>query len=187
MKKVLTLLALLALATLAWAQPTVDGTIGADEYANTAAHEDSGTTMAWTIEGDTLYFAMTMPSRGWAGVGFASEITDKKQGFDMYIVTMQDDAPVVLDMYQAATRNAPELDEDEGGSNSILESAAVHADDVWTVEFSRPLDTGEATDVAIVPGNEMIVTGASTVNMDLARRHERSNRGGAFVIEGFVF
>jgi len=100
---------------------------------------------------------------------------------------VQDGVPTMLDMYQAASRNPPKLDEDEGGVNSISEFAGRHDGETWVVEFARPLDTGDSTDVVIVPGAEMILAGASSDVMDLARRHERSNRGGAFVLEGFIF
>ncbi len=179
--------ALFLVASVSLAQPVVDGVIGEGEYVNTRTEEASGAVMSWTIEGDTLYFAATIASRGWAGFGFASAITDRKQGFDQYIATMDGDTPVLLDMYQAATRNAPELDEDEGGTNSILAFAGVHADDVWVIEFSRLLDTGEETDVAIVPGTPMIISGATAPAMDIARRHDRSSQGGAFVLDDFVF
>ena len=76
--------------------------------------------MAWTSGGDVLYFAMTMAARGWAGLGIAAELGDRKQGFDQYVFIVQDGVPTMLDMYQAASRNAPKLDEDEGGVNSIV-------------------------------------------------------------------
>ena len=56
-----------------------------------------------------------------------------------------------------------------------------------TVEFARPLDTDEETDAVIVAGEPMLLTFASATTMDLDRRQERSSRGGAYVIEEFVF
>lgn len=187
MQKLLGTLALALLVSLGMAQPAADGTIGDDEYANSASHEETGAMMYWTVEGDNLHFGMTMDARGWVGIGWASEQENRKAGFDELIFTVQDGEPVALDMYQGGARGAPDLDTDEGGSNSLTEFAGTHEDESWTVEFVRPLDTGEETDVAIVPGEEMIVILASSDVMDMDRAHDRSSRGGAFYLEGFVF
>lgn len=186
MTKYLASIALALLVAFGMAQPAVDGTID-DEYDKNATHEESGAEMHWSVVDDTLYFAATIPSSGWAGIGWAAEQTRNKMGFDQLIFTMQDDAPVVLDMYQDGARGAPALDTAEGGTNSIGEFAANHDGETWTVEFARPLDTGEDTDVAIVPGEEMIFDLAVSDVMDVDRRHDRSSRGGAFYIDPFVF
>jgi len=170
----------------AMAQPTIDGTIADGEYANSLAH-DSGMTMHWTVDGDTLYFAFTMEARGWVGVGWGSEQTNRKAGFDVMIATEQGGELVLLDMFQESARGEPELDSDAGGSNTISEYVVTRAGDLWTVEFSRPLDTGEATDVAIVPGDAMIFIGAFSTVMDVSRAHGRSTQGGAWYIDPFTF
>ncbi len=187
MTKYLTTLALALLVAFGMAQPTLDGAIADGEYANDAMHEDSGTAMYWTVDGDTLYFAMTASASGWLGVGWASEQTRNKMGFDQIIFTVQDGAPVAVDMYQDGARGAPALDSEEGGTDSIAEFAGSHDGETWIVEFARPLDTGEETDVAIVPGDEMILDVAFANVMDLDRPHDRSGRGGAFYIDPFVF
>ncbi|NBC96381.1 MAG: DOMON domain protein [Deinococcus-Thermus bacterium] len=186
MTKYIATLALALLVSFGLAQ-TVDGTIGADEYASSASHEESGAEMHWTVMDDTLYFAMTIDSRGWAGIGWATEQTRNKRGFDQLIFTVQDGEAVALDMYQDGARGAPAMDEAEGGSNSLTEFAGAHEGETWTVEFARPLDTGEDVDVAIMPGEEMIFDLAVADVMDVERRHDRSSRGGAFYIDPFVF
>jgi hypothetical protein len=185
--KYLATLALALLVAFGMAQPAVDGTIADGEYAKSASHEESSTEMHWTVDGETLYFAMTIPAGGWAGIGWNTEMTRNKMGFDQLIFTVQDGEPVALDMYQDSARGAPVLDTDEGDTNSLTEFAGSHDGETWTVEFARPLDTGEATDVAIVPGQEMIFDIATAPVMDVDRRHDRSSRGGAFYIDPFVF
>ncbi len=181
------IVALAALLSLALAQPVADGTIGDGEYANTLVHSESGSTLYWTIEGDQLHMGFTIPARGWAGIGWLKAQTNRKAGGDVLIVTMADGAAVGLDMFQESARGEPVLDTDEGGSNAYVELVAVHANDVWTVEFVRPLATGQDTDVDIVPGESMVFMIAYANVMDPGRAHARSTSGGAYYIEGFKF
>ncbi len=183
--RVFTSLAALALVgAFALAQPAVDGTIGDGEYANTLAHEESGAVLHWTVDGLTLHMAYTLPSDGWAGIGWLGVQTNRKAGADEQIVTMENDAPVVLDYFQTGARGEPARDTEEGGTNSFTESIANHADGVWTVEFTRPLATGEETDVDIVPGVPMNLLIAHSAVMDVTRQHPRDAR---WYIEGFTF
>jgi hypothetical protein len=179
-------LALALVGTVALAQPAIDGAIADGEYANTLEH-DSGAVLYWTVDGDTLYMGYTMAASGWSGVGWLTEQTNRKAGGDVLMFAIVDGDAVAYDAYQESARGEPVLDEAEGGTNSLTAFAAVHEGDVWTVEFSRHLVTGEATDVDIVVGEPMIFMLAHGNTMDIERAHDRSNRGGAFYIEDFVF
>jgi hypothetical protein len=170
----------LAFAAVAFAQPVVDAVIGVDEYANTLVHAESGAVVHWTIADDTLHMAFTMTAGGWAGIGWLAEQTNRKSGADMLIVTIQDGAPVILDMFQVSARGEPAADEASGGTNSVTEFAASHEGGVWTVEFVRPLATGEDADVDVVPGEAMTLLIAFSNVMDPSRAHARSTSGGAF-------
>ncbi len=169
------------------AQPAIDGSIADGEYANTVIHDDSGMVVHWTIDGDMLYMGFTLEARGWVGIGWGAEQTNRKAGFDVLIATEQDGEFVLLDMFQESARGEPVLDSEEGGSNTVVDFAVTHEGDLWTVEFSRPLDTGEDTDVAITPGTPMIFMGAYANVMDPSRAHGRSTQGGAWYIMDFVF
>jgi len=186
-KLLIATLALALVGAVAVAQPVVDGVINDGEYANTLTHAESDAVLHWTVEGDNLHMAFTMPARGWAGIGWLTEKTNRKAGGDVLIVTVQDGAPVILDMFQESARGEPVLDTDEGGSNSYTEFAASHENDVWTVEFVRPLATGQDTDVDIVPGKSYVFMLAYATVMDPGRAHARSTAGGAFYIEDFKF
>ena len=187
-KRILTFTAALAMfGAVALAQPVVDGVINDGEYANVVEHAESNSVYYWTVDGDNLHMAFTMPARGWSGIGWGTEITNRKAGFDVLMFAIVDGAAVAYDGFQESARGEPVLDEDEGGSNSIVEFAAVHEGDVWTVEFVRPLATGQETDVDIVPGTPMVFMLGHGNVMDIGRAHDRSSRGGAFYIEDFTF
>lgn len=188
MKKILiTLITLSLLGTLAFAQPVADGTIGEDEYAKTLVHDATGARLFWTIEGDNLHMGFIMDAKGWVGVGWLSTKENRKEGADILIVTEKDGALVHLDMYQDNPRGEPKLDTEMGGSDSYLEVAISRNGETWTVEFVRPLVTGQATDVDIDEGEEMVFMVAFATVMDPGRAHARSTAGGAYYIEKFVF
>lgn len=174
----------LALGVVGAQAPKADGKITGGEYAKTFKHEKSGITLYWSIVGDTLYLALEGKSKGWIGIGFLAEKTDKKAGADEYIFYMEGGKLVALDMYQTKRTGAPVADEKEGGKNSILAAAATYENESWVVEFSRKLKTGEATDVEIVPGKKIIVMLAYAGKMDPKEEHKRTER---WYLEGFAF
>jgi hypothetical protein len=175
-----TTLALALAGAAAFAQPVLDGAIAEGEYANTVAHAESGSNLYWTIEGETLHMGFTLPSAGWAGIGWLPEMTNRKAGGEILIVTMVDGAVQVLDMFQESARGEPEMDTQNDFANAV----AVHDGAVWTVEFSRPLVTGDPMDVDVVPGTPMVFMLANSNVMDPSRAHPRDGR---WYIEGFVF
>ena len=188
MKKILTAALVFALfGAVALAQPVIDGAIGDGEYANSFVDDPTGAVLHWTVDGDDIHLAFTFPARGWAGIGWLTEKTNRKAGGDILIVTMRDGAPVLLDMFQESARGEPVMDEAEGGSNSYTAFAATFANDVWTVEATRPLATGQDTDVDIVPGEPLILMFAYANVMDVSRAHARSTSGGAHYVEPFTF
>lgn len=182
-KKVLWLL-VLALGTALAQAPRVDGRIASGEYAKRFEHARSGITLHWSVVGDTLYLALEGESRGWIGIGFLAERSDRKKGADEYIFYMEGGRLVALDMYQTKRTGAPAMDEEEGGKNSILSAAATYEGGRWTVEFSRKLRTGEPTDVDIIPGRRMIVMLAYAGKMDPKEEHRRTER---WYLENFTF
>ena len=187
MKKSFILLAILLLVSFGAAQPTVDGVVADGEYAGSITQEDSGAVVSWTLEGDTLYLAIQADSEGWIGFGFAAAADNRKAGFDQYIFAIEDGALVGYDMYQDRARGEPTMDEEDGGTNNIAELAGSHDGTAWTIEFSRPADTGEATDTAVTSGMSAVGAIAFGDTMDHTRDHDRSSRGGAYYIEGIVF
>lgn len=174
----------LALGLVLAQAPKVDGKIAPGEYAKSFKHDKSGITLYWSVVGDTLYLALEGESKGWVGVGFLAEKTDKKKGGDQYLFYMDGGKLVALDMYQTKRTGAPVADEKEGGKNSILASAATYEGGKWTVEFSRKLKTGEATDVEIAPGKKLILMLAVAGKMDPKEEHKKTER---WYVEDFAF
>lgn len=184
MRRTLVWLLVLALGAALAQAPKVDGKIGSNEYAKSFKHEKSGITLYWSVVGDTLYLALEGESKGWIGIGFLAEKTDKKKGADQYLFYMEGGKLVALDMHQVKRTGAPSPDEKEGGKNSILASAATYEGGKWTVEFSRKLKTGEPTDVDIAPGKTLILLLAHADKMDPKEEHKKTAR---WYVEDFAF
>lgn len=177
------LMALVLGAALAQA-PKLDGKIASGEYAKSYKHDRSGITLYWSVVGDTLYLALEGESKGWIGVGFLAEKSDKKKGGDQYLFYMEGGKLVALDMYQTKRTGAPVTDDKEGGKNSILAATATHEGGKWVVEFSRKLRTGEPTDVDIAPGKKLVVMMAYADKMDPKEEHKKTER---WYLEDFAF
>ncbi|MCA9835934.1 MAG: hypothetical protein KC422_03430 [Trueperaceae bacterium] len=183
MKKGFVLLIVLFMAA-AMAQPSVDGVINDGEYDSSYTHEDSGSVISWTIAGDTIYIGLSTENDGWVGLGLLQEKVEKKQGADQYLFVMDGGSLTALDMTQVDPKDSPAMDDEQGGSQSILESAATLDGEVWTVEFSRKLDTGEATDMLITPGETFTLLLAKGKEMDKEEEHRKNRR---WELEDFAF
>jgi hypothetical protein len=183
MPKVFGLILALVFA-FAFAQPTIDGAINADEYENSFTHDDSSTTLHWTIVDDVIYMGIEADSRGWLGFGWMHTQENRKLGADQLIFIYENDEGTVLDMFQDTARREPSPDEDLGGSNSIEDYAITRDGTSWVIEFSRPLDTEQETDVDIVPGEPMILLIAHATTMNIGREHARNSR---WYVEDFEF
>ncbi|MBI4279030.1 MAG: DOMON domain protein [Armatimonadetes bacterium] len=183
------LLAVLALAAgslpvPAQSRPAIDGKIGANEYSRSYKLDGCGTVLVWTIVGDTIYFGIQAESDGWFGIGFLAEKTKEKQGADQYIFTAEDGKPSGLDLWQKTPSKRPAPDEEEGGKNSILQSARVRDGNKVVVEWARKLNTGEKTDVEITPGKKLHLLFAAGPSEDWKKEHKKSRR---WDHEGFAF
>ncbi|MCX7782991.1 MAG: DOMON domain-containing protein [Meiothermus sp.] len=183
--RVLVALALVACGlALAQRAPTIDGRVAAGEYAKTLKHDKSGMTISWSIVGDTIYIALQVDSPGWIGIAMLAEKDDKKKGADSYLFTMDGGKFTAMDMIQVKRTGKPADDTEEGGKNSILQSAGTYAGKTWTVEFSRKLKTGEATDMDIAAGQKFILMIAEGPEMAIKEEHKKSDR---WYIENFNF
>lgn len=131
--------------------PTIDGKISAGEYANTFQHAASGITLNWSIVGNTIYFGIESPSKGWTGIGF-NPSGNRKEGADMYQWFIDKGKLSIRDAVMTKSKGFPRTDTDEGGRNDILASAGTETPAGTIVEFSRKLDTGDTTDQPIQVG-----------------------------------
>ena len=165
MRRILTLSALAALASLAlvWGGvaheqvPAVDGIVSDGEYANHYTNKDLNMKVHWTVdtEESVIYIALEAPTKGWVGIGFDFKAPDKKSMSMDWIIGAfhdKDGETDTLDAFQARSGEPAQADTFLGGKDDITEKAAVQTEKETTFEFARPLDTGDKFDVTLKPG-----------------------------------
>lgn len=131
-----------------------DGVIGGDEYTDTA---DFGRVrLWWRHDGEFLYFAMEGDTQGWVSVGI--EPTRAMKDADFLFGFVEGGEAKLWDAFGVGATGPTHPPDDEiGGANHILEFAGVETDNMTRFELKRLLDTGDAYDKALVPGNSYAI------------------------------
>ncbi len=126
-----------------------DGVILENEY--TYQEDFSGLRLWWTNDATYLYFAVEGDTSGWVAVGFDPE--RRMQGANFLFGYISEDGISLWDAYGTAPTgpNHPP-DEDLGGTVDIITSAGVEENGVTRFEIQIPLDSGDAYDKVLEPG-----------------------------------
>lgn len=130
----------------AWA---ADGVIMAGEY--TYQEDFSGLRFWWTNDATYLYFAFEGDTSGWVAVGFDPE--SRMQGANFLFGYVLGNEVKLWDAYGTAPTgpNHPP-DEDLGGTVDIVSYAGVEEEGITRFEIQIPLDSGDAYDKTLEPG-----------------------------------
>ncbi len=137
--------------------------------------EVAGMTVSWTVMGDMIRFQMAAPTRGWVSIGF--DPSRQMADADMIIGYIEDGEVFIRDDYgTGAVRHGADVD--NGGESNIVDAAGFENSGVTTIQFSIPLDSGDALDKVLVPGgtHRMIVAYGPDRADDFGTYH--SSRGG---------
>ncbi len=150
-----------------------DGQISEDEYSGQLAF--GRVTLYWGNDAHYLYLAAEAETEGWLGVGVDPE--DRMQGADYIIATFDGEAQIWDAYGQAPTGATHPPDTELGGTMDILEWAAVQDGPLFRFEALRPLDSGDAFDKALAPGQtyDVLVAVGSSVAFDAP--HVYSSQG----------
>ncbi len=127
-----------------------DGVISEGEYTDAA---DFGRIrLWWRHDGEFLYFAMEGDTQGWVSVGI--EPTRAMKDADYFFGFVVNGEAKLWDAFGVGTTGPTHPpDEEIGGANHILEFAGVETGNMTRFELKRQLDTGDAYDKALAPGN----------------------------------
>jgi len=134
-----------------WASPVVDGVATIDEYAYVYQDEAIGMTLRWEAVDDVMYMCMEAPGTGWLAVSFVP--MDGAIYADTIIGYVNGDDQITYLSDQAAPNDShfSHLDDTElGGEVSFISVSGREEEGRTIIEFSRLLDTGEDTDVALM-------------------------------------
>ena len=109
----------------------------------------NGFVFRWKVQGDSLDFTIEAPTTGWVAVGFKPRFMMWEADFAIgYIedgeVFISDDFGVSNVSHQADTR--------QGGSNDIIILGGRELGTTTSIQLRRPLDSKDAYDQALTPG-----------------------------------
>ena len=121
-----------------------DGIIVPDEYGFSYMDQSTGMTVHWEHDGTIFRVGLVSPGSGWVSMGFGPRNVGM-DGADMILAyTDEENSAVIVDEVGVGHNHLP--DTERGGSDDILEGAVSQLGNVTAVEFSIPLDSGDALD-----------------------------------------
>jgi len=177
--KSLTALILFALIGSAAYAVEVDGALAPNEYAREISLDKGNFRILWRIVEDRLYMAIDAKAAGWVSVGF--EPTSVMANSDMIFgILGKDGALQAVDAWSTGTFGPHPPDASQGGSDSLLASAARRSGDRVVFEFSRLLATGDKFDRTIPAAGKFKVIWAYSSSLQFTARH---SRGGSVILE----
>lgn len=145
-----------------------DGVIADDEYAHQVTIGQ--VTLYWSNDAVYLYLAAEAQTSGWLGVGLDPQ--NQMQGADFIIAAAEGDALAVYDAFgQAPVGATHPQDATIGGSDDLIASAVLRQDGWMRFEVQKPLDSGDAYDRALQPGNTYSVIVATGTDTQFNSRH----------------
>ncbi len=111
-------------------------------------------TFAWQVRDDSLDVRISAPTTGWVAIGF--EPTRAMKDADMRFGFVADGSAEVGDHFGVSAINH-RFDTDLGGTRDVSNVGGSEEGGRTTLTFTMPLDSGDEYDVALSPGQEVIV------------------------------
>jgi hypothetical protein len=112
------------------------------------------TVFQWKLSGDTLEGIMAAPANGWVSVGFNP--TEMMKDANYVIGYVEDGTAAIRDDY--GTRlTSHAADTAEGGTSDVTLVSGVEENGWTIIRFTIPLDSGDALDGAITPGETTVI------------------------------
>jgi len=127
---------------------SIDGTITVDEYRHSA--EIAGVEVHWANDATYLRIGLVAPGTGYVSIGFGS--SPRMEGANMILGYVSDGKSFFRDDYGIEARSHM-ADVDRGGTDNIIASSGAEWTDQTILEFIIPLDSGDAMDLAMKPGD----------------------------------
>lgn len=152
---------------------SIDGSIGATEYPHRT--EVAGVEVFWANDATYLRVGLVAPGTGYVGIGF--DPVRRMEGANFILGYVEDGKSYFRDDFGTES-TAHMADVDRGGEENIVSSAGTEWADQTILEFIIPLDSGDAMDKPLVPGNSYTVLLAYHDLKDgFSARHGRRGTG----------
>jgi len=124
------------------------------DYSHGLAVEDMR--FLWRLRGDSIDIKLAAPTRGWVAVGFNPETGRTMKGANLIIGLVRDGKAEAVDDY--GTMKDKHKDDDRiGGQTNVSNVSGSEEDGKTEVEFTIPLNSGDAKDTPLSPEGENTV------------------------------
>jgi hypothetical protein len=162
----------IALAVLVFVL-AVAGAAGAfEQVLNAAGFQEvraaNGMVLQWKVEQDRLHVILSGQTGGWVGVGFNPSDKMKDANF---IIGYVEGEEVVLEDHYGTHKGRHTVDTELEGSEDLIVTGGGESNGITRIEFTIPLDSGDASDRVLVPGNRYPVLLAYGKADDLKKGH----------------
>jgi hypothetical protein len=137
-KKALTAALILVLVSAVFA--------GAAEWKTAKASDFS---LMWMVDGANLNVELSAPVEGWMAVGFAP--TSKMKDANI-IIGYVENGNVVIEDHFGNTPISHKSDDSAGGKDNLTNKSGTEQNGVTEIGFTIPLNSGDANDRPLVPG-----------------------------------
>ncbi|MFC2002154.1 DOMON domain-containing protein [Chloroflexota bacterium] len=125
-----------------------DGVLGDNEYLGEKKYGDYE--IRWMTDGEYAYFGIRARTTGWVAIGFNPSSGMKDA--DMIFGMAQDSGITISDQFSTGTFGPHNPDIELGGTNDIFKSGGNEEGGFTTIEFARPLNTGDSYDSKLSRG-----------------------------------
>ena len=110
----------------------------------------------WTLQGDSIDIKLEAPTNGWMGIGFNPEVPENMKGANFLIGYVKGGKAEVFDHYGTETKKHKEDEKIEGRSD-VSNVSGSEQDGQTVLEFSVPLNSGDAMDKPVSAQGETVV------------------------------
>jgi hypothetical protein len=107
--------------------------------------------LRWRVDGQEIDFVVSAPTTGWVAIGFDPSTAMKDA--QMIYGFVRNGAVTVRDQYGDGPFSH-KSDTELGGSSDIISSGGSEENGRTTIRFTIPIDSGDAYDVPLTPGEE---------------------------------
>ena len=110
----------------------------------------------WTLQKDSIDIKLAAPTNGWMGVGFNPEMPENMKGANFLIGYVKGGKAEAFDHYGTETKKHKD-DEKIGGKSDLSNLSGSELDGQTVLEFTIPLDSGDAMDQPLNVQGDTIV------------------------------
>jgi len=110
----------------------------------------------WTLQEDSIDIKLAAPTAGWMGIGFNPEMPENMKGANFMIGYVKGGKAEVFDHYGTETKKHKD-DEKIGGKSDLSNLSGSELDGQTVLEFTIPLDSGDAMDQPLNVQGDTIV------------------------------